>query len=556
MKRPRNNQGEMTFPESTFQFKPLHMRRVLCVFPKYAWSFATFNYAFPLVGNVKAFMPPQGLLTIAALMPERWQIRFIDENTQPATEDDMRWADAVFTSGMHIQRESICDVIDRAHRAGRSVVLGGASASSAPEWYPEADIIHVGEVGDATLEIFELIDQNPGRPPQQIILRTSQRLPMTGFPTPAYHLIDIRDYFLCSVQFSSGCPNGCEFCDVPILYGRRARYKTPAQVIRELDILAAGGAPSVHFVDDNFIADPKVTRELLDHLVIWQDKWDCQVRLSCEATLGLAQHPDILERMRDSYFTNVFCGIESPESEALRAIKKTFNLQMPILGAIDTLNRYGMEVAVGLIMGFDTDTEKTPLILADFIRASQTPVHTLNILYALPKTPLYKRLEQAGRIVFDESRDSNVKFLRPYEKVVADWRDLISKVYEPEALYQRYATQAIKTYPNRRRPRFPLRQATPRNLRRAFSIFARLIWHVGICSDYRRVFWKMFRTQLRQGLIENIFQIALVAYHLISYTRESVAAGSIHACHFAPRIRPQLSTSKCRSSTVLEGLPK
>ncbi len=358
------------------------------------------------------------------------------------------------------------------------------------------------------------------------------------------------------MQFSSGCPNGCEFCDVPILYGRRARYKTPAQVIRELDILAAAGTPSVHFVDDNFIADPKVTRELLDHLVTWQDKWDCQVRLSCEATLGLAQHPDILERMRDSYFTNVFCGIESPESEALRAIKKTFNLQRPILGAIDTLNRYGMEVAVGLIMGFDTDTEKTPLILADFIRASQTPVHTLNILYALPKTPLYKRLEQAGRIVFDESRDSNVKFLRPYEKVVADWRDLISKVYEPEALYQRYATQAIKTYPNRRRPRFPLRQATPRNLRRAFSIFARLIWHVGICSDYRRVFWKMFRTQLRQGLIENIFQIALVAYHLISYTRESVAAGRIHACHFAPRIRPQLSTSECRSHSFSGSSPK
>ena len=546
----------MSLQNSTFRFTPKHTRRILCVFPVYKRSFATFNYAFQLMTSVKAFMPPQGILLIAALMPEEWQIRFIDENNQPATEDDMRWADAVFTSGMHIQRESICEVIDRAHRAGRSVVLGGASASSAPEWYPKADIIHVGEVGDATFELFELIDQNPGRPQQQIILRTSQRLPMTGFPTPAYHLIDIRKYFLCSVQFSSGCPNGCEFCDVPILYGRRPRYKTPEQVIRELDILAAGGAPSVHFVDDNFIADPKVTRELLAHLVKWQDKWDCRVRLSCEATLSLTQHPDILERMRESYFTNIFCGIESPEAEALRSLKKTFNLQKPILDAIDTLNRYGMEVAAGLIMGLDTDTEQTPHVLADFVRASQTPVHTLNILYALPKTPLYNRLEQAGRIVYDENRDSNVKFLKPYDKVVADWRDLISKVYEPEALYQRYATQAIKTYPNRRRPRFPLRQATPRNLRRAFSIFARLIWHVGIRSDYRRVFWKMFRTQLRQGFIENIFQIALVGHHLISYTRESVAAGRIHACHFAPRIRPQLSTSKCRSHSFSGSSPK
>ncbi|MGA2227895.1 MAG: B12-binding domain-containing radical SAM protein [Syntrophobacteraceae bacterium] len=525
-------------------------------------AFGTFNYSFPLTASVKAFMPPQGILLIAALMPEKWQVRFIDENNKPATEDDFRWSDAVFTSGMHIQRERICDVISRAHKAGKSVVLGGPSASSAPEWYPEADIIHAGEVGDVTFKLFEVIDQDPSRPPQQVIFRTSQRLPMTEFPPPAYHLIDISNYFLCSVQYSNGCPNGCEFCDVPILYGRRPRHKTPAQIIRELDILAAGGAPSVHFLDDNFFGDPSATRELLHELVAWQDKWDCQVRLSCEATLNLSEHPDTLELMRKSYFTNIFCGVESPESEALRAIKKSFNIKRPILDAIDTFNNYGMEVAVGLIMGFDTDTPQTSQVLAEFIRASQTPVHTLNILYALPKTPLHNRLEKAGRIVSDEGRDSNVKFLRPYDELIADWLDLISKVYEPEALYQRYATQAVKTYPNRRHPRFPLRQATPRNLRRAFSIFTRLVWHVGICSDYRSVFWRMFRTQLRRGLIENIFQIALVAHHLILYSRGTVA-GRIHACHFAPRIRPRSLFPEHRShgdlrlrKTVSSALPE
>ncbi|MGA2223106.1 MAG: DUF4070 domain-containing protein [Syntrophobacteraceae bacterium] len=543
MKRLRENQNEMTPKDSTFRFTPEHTRRILCVFPKYAWSFGTFNYSFPLMGNVKAFMPPQGILLVAAMMPARWQIRFIDENIQPATEEDMRWADAVFTTGMHIQREYIRDVIGRAHRAGRCAILGGPSASSAPEWYPEADIIHLGEVGDATFKLLELVDRNPGRFPQQVMLRTSQRLPMTEFPTPAYHLINVRDYLLCTVQFSSGCPHGCEFCDIPALYGRRPRHKTPAQIISELDIMAAAGTPAVYFVDDNFIADPKATRELLDHLVTWQDKYDCQVRLGCEATLALAQHPDILERMRDSFFTNVFCGVESPESAALRAIKKTVNLQKPILDAIDTLNGYGLEVAMGLIMGFDTDTEQTPTAIADFIRASQAPVNTVNILYALPKTPLYKRLQQAGRIIFDESRDSNIQFLQPYEKVVANWRDIISKAYKPEALYQRYATQAVKTYPNRRRPRFPLRQATPRNLRRVFSIFARLIWHAGVCADYRAEFWRMFRTQLRQGNIENIFQIAMVAHHLINYARDCVA-GRIHASNFAHRIRPQPSAFK------------
>lgn len=546
MKRVRNNQSEMTPPDSTFQFTPQHTRRILCIFPKYAWSFATFNYAFPLMGSVKAFMPPQGILLIAALAPARWEIRFIDENVRPAAEADLCWADVVFTTGMHIQREQIQDVIVRAHRTGRSVVLGGPSASSAPEWYPEADIIHCGEAGDATRRLFELIDRAPERVPRQVILRTVERLPMTELPVPAYHLINVHNYLLCTVQFSSGCPHTCDYCDIPALYGHRPRHKNPSQVIRELDLLAAAGTPSIYFVDDNFIGDPQATRELLDHLVAWQDKWDGQVRLSCEATLSLAEYPDILAQMRDAFFTNVFCGVETPESGALRAIKKTVNLKKPILDAIDTLNGYGIEVAVGLIMGFDTDTERTPLAIADFIRASQAPVQAVNILYALPKTQLYERLQEAGRIVCDDHRDSNIQFLQPYEQVVANWRRVIAEAYEPRALYQRYATQAEKTYPHRRSPKHPLLQATPRNLRRAFSIFTRLIWRAGLRADYHTEFWSMFWSQLRLGRIENIFQIAMVAYHLINYARDCVA-GRMHASNYAQQIRPQPSISKFRN---------
>jgi radical SAM superfamily enzyme YgiQ (UPF0313 family) len=538
MKKLHNNPSERTPPTLTIPFTPQHTRRILCVFPEYAWSFATFNYAFPLMGSVKAFMPPQGILLIAALVPTGWEVRFIDENVRPATEEDLRWADVVFTTGMHIQREQIQDIIVRAHRAGRPVVLGGPSASSAPEWYPEADIIHCGEAGNATRGLFELLDRASERPARQIILRTVERLPMTAWPMPAYHLINVRNYLLCTVQFSSGCPHACDYCDIPALYGRRPRHKHPAQIIRELDFLAAAGTPSIYFVDDNFIGDPQATRELLGHLVAWQDKWDGQVRLSCEATLRLAEYPDILAQMRDAFFTNVFCGVETPEPGALRAIRKTVNLQKPILDVIDTLNGYGIEVAVGLIMGFDTDTEQTPQAITDFIRASQAPIHTVNILYALPKTPLHERLQAAGRIVCDDHRDSNIQFLQPYEQVVANWRRVIAEAYQPEALYHRYATQAEKTYPHRRRPTHPLRQATPRNLRRAFSILTRLIRRAGLQADYRAEFWSMFWTQLRQGRIENIFQIAMVAYHLINYARDCVA-GRMHASNYARRIRPQ-----------------
>ena len=533
----------MTPPEASFKCTPRHTRRVLCLFPEYAWSFGTFNYAFPLMGPVKAFMPPQGILLIAALVPARWEVRFIDENIRPATEDDLRWAEVVFTTGMHIQREQIQDVIARAHRAGKPVVLGGPSASSAPEWYPEADIIHCGEVGDATRRMFELLDTAPERRPRQIALHTVERLPMAELPMPAYHLINVRNYLLCTVQFSSGCPHTCDYCDIPALYGRRPRHKKPAQIIRELDLLAAAGTPSIYFVDDNFIGDPQATRELLEHLVAWQDKWDGQVRLSCEATLRLAEYPEILAQMRDACFTNVFCGVETPESDALRAIKKTVNLKNPILEVIATLNGYGIEVAVGLIMGFDSDTEQTPRVISDFIRASQAPIQTVNILYALPKTPLYERLQAAGRIVCNDHRDSNIQFLQPYEQVVANWRRVIAEAYEPKALYHRYATQAEKTYPHRRHPRHPLRQATPRNLRRAFSIFIRLIRSAGIEADYRAEFWSMFWTQLRQGHIENIFQIAMVAHHLINYARDCVA-GRMHASNYTYRTRPQPTGSR------------
>ncbi len=538
MKRLPNLQNEMTSPDSTSPFPTRPARRVLCLFPEYAWSFGTFNYAFPLMGSVKAFMPPQGILLIAALAPAHWEVRFIDENVRTATEEDLRWADVIFTTGMHIQRDQIQDIITRAHLADKPVVLGGPSVSSAPEWYPEADILHCGEAGDATRQLFELIERAPERCPQQLILRTGERLAMTELPMPAYHLIDIRNYLLGTVQYSSGCPLTCEFCDIPALYGRRPRHKHPEQIIRELDFLAAAGTPSVYFVDDNFIGDPQATRELLPHLVAWQEKWDGQVRLSCEATLGLAKHPDILALMRDAFFTNVFCGIETPEPAALRAIKKTVNLQKPILEVIDTLNSYGIEVAAGLIMGFDTDTEQTPQAIADFIRDSQLPILTINILYALPKTPLYDRLKAAGRIVDDDRRDSNIEFLQPYEQVVANWRRVIAAAYEPKALYHRYATQAKKTYPHRRRPKHPLRQATPRNLQRAFSIFTRLVWHAGFQAGYRAEFWSMFWTQLRRGCIENIFQIAMVAHHLINYAQDCVH-GRTHASNYTKRIRSQ-----------------
>jgi radical SAM superfamily enzyme YgiQ (UPF0313 family) len=503
------------------RFKPGNRRRVLLVFPRYAKSFGTFDHAFALLG-VRAFMPPQGILLIAALLSREWDVTFVDENVRPVRGDELERADVVFLSGMHVQRARINELNQRAHRAGKLTVLGGPSVSAAPEFYPEVDVLHCGEVGDATWSLFEHLDQTVERPPKQLVFRTGERLPLNEFPSPAYQLLDADHYLMGSIQFSSGCPFTCEFCDIPGLYGRKPRAKMPAQVIGELERLRIAGMSAVYFVDDNFIANPHAALELLPHLVEWQKRHGRPLRLACEATLNISMYPQILELMRQAGFITVFCGTETPEPAALRAMKKTQNLRRPILESVQTLNSYGLEVASGIILGLDTDTPETPGAILDFAHESQIPLMTVNLLYALPKTPLYERLERDGRILSDPEGDSNIAFLEPRETVLERWRRVIAHLYEPANVYGRFLTQTRNTYANRPAPENALRQLTWRNARRAARISSRIVWHVGLRSNYRRHFWKMFWTLIWRGQVETIFHITIVAHHLISYTRDAL----------------------------------
>src|SRR5215510_6634541 len=419
-------------------YAPSTVRNILCVFPRYAPSFGTFHHAYSLLGGVRAFMPPQGLLLVAAYLPESWRVRFVDENARAATTDDFHWADAVLVSGMHVQRPYIEDIVHRAHACGRPVALGGPSASGCPETYPDVDFVHVGELGDATDRLIEFLDGLDGRPGRQLVVTTQERLPLASFPMPAYELVSLSEYFLASVQFSSGCPYTCEFCDIPALYGRNPRLKTPVQVIAELDRLREGGAQSVYFVDDNFIGNQKAALELLPRLIEWQTARRYPLRFACEATLNLAKNERVLTLMREAGFVTIFCGIETPEPQALRFMSKDQNLRMPVLEAVRRLNRYGFEVVSGIIIGLDTDTPDTADRIIDFVQASEIPILTINILYALPRTPLWRRLNAEGRVLPDEGRESNIAFRMPYASVLDMWLKCITTAYDPAAVYARY----------------------------------------------------------------------------------------------------------------------
>jgi radical SAM superfamily enzyme YgiQ (UPF0313 family) len=509
-----------TIPMRT-PYAPARTRKILCVSPRYAPSFGTFQYAYPFFGRrVRAFMPPQGLLVIAAYLPAQWEVRFVDENMEGVRAADFRWADAVFVSGMHVQRAEIEDIIRRAHACDRPVVLGGPSVSGCPEYYPDADLLHVGELGDATDAVIRHLDVHDGRPADQLRFVTTERLSLVDFPSPAYHLIRLRRYFIANIQFSSGCPYSCEFCDIPALYGRNPRLKTPQQVLAELDEIAAAGATAVYFVDDNFIGNQKATLELLPHVIEWQTRNSYPLRLACEATLNLAKNQRVLELMREAGFVTVFCGIETPEPNALRAMSKDQNLRMPLVEAVQRLNAYGLEVVSGIIIGLDTDDEHTAQRIIEFIDASQIPMLTINILYALPKTPLWNRLTAEGRLVEDGGRESNIEFKLPYETVLGMWRRCIVDAYTPEALYARFAYNRKHTFANRKV--FPpnARRASWRNVVMGFAMLGRILWRIGIRGDYRRTFWRMAGPDLRAGEIEDLIHIAVVSHHLIQFTRD------------------------------------
>jgi hopanoid C-2 methylase len=524
------------------QVQVRHPRRILCVFPRYAPSFGTFHYAYPLMDGVQAFMPPQGILVVAAYLPQGWAVRVIDENVRPASDKELAWADAVFISGMHIQRSEIKGLARRARMLGKTTVLGGSSVSALPEQYPEFDYLHLGELGDATDALIRALDEDVSPPVAQRRFTTSERLPLADFPLPAYHLIDGGRYFIGSVQFSSGCPYRCEFCDIPALYGRQPRLKTPEQVIAELEALIASGIKtSIYFVDDNFIGNKKAARELLPHLIAWQKRRGFPVQLCCEATLNIAKSPDILAMMREAYFCTIFCGIETPDLAALDAMQKSQNRAVPLLEAVATINSYGLEVVSGIILGLDTDTPQTAERLIEFIQTSHIPMLTINLLQALPKTPLWHRLEAAGRLSDDEDRESNVVFVRPYDEVLQGWRRSVREAFTPEAIYRRFAWNKEHTYPNRIAPPLSRARLNLGNLRRAIVIAFRMVVRIGICGDYRRIFWRMAWPALRAGRIEELIHVGIVAHHMIVFA-QACAEGGENASFFAER--PKLAAAR------------
>jgi radical SAM superfamily enzyme YgiQ (UPF0313 family) len=447
--------------------------RILLVYPEYPRStYWSFSRALPYMGK-RASMPPLGLITVAALLPESWELRLVDMNTRPLLDEDLRWADAVFTSTMVIQSRSLEEVASRSRRLGRPVVAGGPHPSAAPERVDVADHVVAGEAELVLPELVRDLEAGRARP----LYRAPRAPEPSEIPPPRYDLLDLSAYASMAVQYSRGCPFRCEFCDIWKLYGRRPRVKAAGPFLAELESLyRLGWSGSVFCVDDNFIGNPRAARELLPALEAWQRERGYPFTFYTEASLDLARDEGLLRGMRGAGFDMVFVGIESPSEEALRETGKMQNLRLDPLEAVRTIQASGLEVSGGFIVGFDSDHEDIFERQRHFIEEAGIPMAMVGLLTAAPGTDLHERLRREGRLL-GESEGSNTEVLEtnfvtrmPADRLRRGFGGLLGRLYDPTLRhYFRRCRLLLARLPRRPRVSRRIRWAEIRALLRSLA---------------------------------------------------------------------------------------
>ncbi|HZR70684.1 MAG TPA: radical SAM protein [Burkholderiales bacterium] len=406
--------------------------RLLLINPRYPESFWSFKWAVDSVlPGKRAINPPLGLATLAALCPPHWQVTIVDENVEPVPLAPD--ADIVGVCGMGVQAERQKALLEFYRARGHYGVAGGSYASLCPEQYADcADTVVAGEseyIWPAFCRDFEAGGAGA-------LYREAGVVALADSPTPRFDLLKLDRYTTATLQFSRGCPFMCEFCDIIVMFGRKPRFKELAQVGRELDALRALGARNLFFVDDNLIGNKPVARALLRYLAEYQEAHGRCFNFGTEVSLNLAQDAELLALFRAAGFTWVFTGIESSDPETLKATRKTQNTHEDSLVSVRRLYAHGIDVLAGFIVGFDRDTPATFEVQHDFILNSGIQAAMIGLLTALPRTPLYQRLEKEGRLRHDVAPGDNSKLgtnvepkSMPYETMVAEYRRLHVRLF-------------------------------------------------------------------------------------------------------------------------------
>jgi radical SAM superfamily enzyme YgiQ (UPF0313 family) len=484
---------------------------ILMVYPELPETYCNFKYALKFIRK-QASNPPLGLCTVAALLPESWDKRLVDLNVSKLASEDFEWADCVFLSGMILQRDSAADVISKSNTLGIPVVAGGPLFTMEFESFPGVDHFVLNE---AELTLPRFIEDFTANEAQRIY-RTDQFANLQYSPTPIWELIKMNRYASMSIQFSRGCPYDCDFCNVTTLLGRKPRVKDPAQILAELDSLyALGWRGRVFFVDDNFICHRKAVKgELLPALIEWRQK-NKGISFSTQASIDLVDDRELMSMMVEAGFCIVFVGIETPNEESLAECNKKHNLERDLVADVKRIQRAGLQVHGGFIVGFDHDTPSIFQCQIDFIQRSGIVMAMVGMLQAPAGTKLYDRLDREGRLLPNISGDNvdgstNIIPLMGYETLLEGYKEVLSTIYMPEVYYRR-----AKSFLQEYTPRSNNFSWEIRPILEYISAFLRSIYYLGIIGEERSHYWKLLIWTIlhRPKLFPLAVTVSIYGYH-------------------------------------------
>jgi len=466
--------------------------KILLINPDIPLTFWSFKNALKFISK-KAVLPPLGLLTVAAMLPRHWETKLIDMTTTKLRDRDIRWADYVFITAMLIQRKSADQVIERCKKIGTKVVAGGPLFTSLPEQYAHVDHLVLKEA-ELTLPLF-IRDLQESCPSQ--LYNTHEKADLHQTPIPLWSLIDTKKYLLMCIQYSRGCPFDCDFCDVTRLFGHMIRTKTTDQVLDELETLySLGWRDEVFFVDDNFIGNKtRLKTELLPAVIDWMKSKQYPFSFNTQASINLADDEELMELMVKAGFDCVFIGIETPNEESLSECNKVQNKGRDLVSCIKKIQKSGMQVQGGFILGFDSDKPSVFDGLIQFIQQSGVVTAMVGLLNAPRGTRLYHRLMTENRLseaATGDNTDFSMNFVpkMAIEDLLRGYRKVVSTIYSPRNYYDRVLTFFREYKPgknNKVRFRFCDIRA-----------FLKSIWRLGIIGEGRLSYWKLIFWSLRR----------------------------------------------------------
>jgi radical SAM superfamily enzyme YgiQ (UPF0313 family) len=481
--------------------------RVLLVSAATPDTFWSYKHVLSFISK-KACFPPLGLLTVAAMLPKRWDLKLVDLNVTSLTDAQLAWADCVFVSAMLAQVDSAREVIARCSQLGKTVVAGGPLFTTGHAGFPEVKHFVLGEAEDIMPKL--VADMLSGDLKE--FYRCEKRPDIRQTPVPRWDLIKFKHYATMPLQFSRGCPFNCEFCDIIVMNGRVPRLKTNEQMIGELESLVdAGWTGPIFIVDDNFIGNRAKVKEFLRELIAWEQRRGIRLQFTTEASLNLADDPELLELMVRAGFKKVFVGIETPQEDSLLECAKVQNAKRDMLTAVKTIQQSGLEVMGGFIVGFDSDKPNIFERQIRFIQEAGVVTAMVGLLQALPGTRLFSRLRQEGRILHDASGnnvEASLNFVPKLDRemLVEGYRSLVKRLYTPRMYYRRTLT-FLREY----RPQGQGIQLSWRDVK----AFIKSLWVMGILSRGRRQYWKFLTKALlfHRRAFPEAMTLAIIGYH-------------------------------------------